>query len=240
LPSPPATNSTGSGSTGDPGSIAVRGGGARMLNGSNIKTFHAAFQAEPHNDEHEDYDDDPDDGEDNTARLDQRRHSASENVLALQRVKSLTQRNRLVGAVAFLFIVSFLTDRLSFFLSFFKCVARFLGFLRSILTYRLTINFLALMSTFFDVPGAYIHLLPCSWRIHPPSPSTSVFGCAFIPSTFLLHTSTFFHVPAAYTPSACFFCCMFTPPCLLTVFLAHTSTFFDVPGAYIHRTLTLR
>ncbi|KAJ7274006.1 hypothetical protein C8J57DRAFT_1594707 [Mycena rebaudengoi] len=95
LPSPPATNSTGSGSTGDPGSIAVRGGGARMLNGSNIKTFHAAFQAEPHNDEHEDYDDDPDDGEDNTARLDQRRHSASENVLALQRVKSLTQRNRL-------------------------------------------------------------------------------------------------------------------------------------------------
>ncbi|KAJ7705003.1 hypothetical protein B0H17DRAFT_698449 [Mycena rosella] len=98
LPSPPATNSTGSGSTGDPGSIAVRGG-LNMLNGSNIKTFHAAFQsADHHDDEGDDYDNDndhDDDGEDNTARLDQRRHSASENVLALQRVKSLTQRNKM-------------------------------------------------------------------------------------------------------------------------------------------------
>ncbi|KAJ7094245.1 hypothetical protein C8R43DRAFT_964545 [Mycena crocata] len=82
LPSPPATNSTGSGSTGDPGSIAVRGG-ANMLNGSNIKTFHAAFQSvgDHHDDEQDDFDNDiDDDGEDNTARLDQRRHSASENV----------------------------------------------------------------------------------------------------------------------------------------------------------------
>ncbi|KAJ7133469.1 hypothetical protein C8R44DRAFT_23955 [Mycena epipterygia] len=95
LPSPPATNSTGSGSTGDPGSIAVRGG-LNMLNGSNIKTFHAAFQADPHDDELDDYDNDnDDDGEDNTARLNQRRHSANENVLALQRVKSLTQRNKM-------------------------------------------------------------------------------------------------------------------------------------------------
>ncbi|KAJ7160237.1 hypothetical protein C8R46DRAFT_1285749 [Mycena filopes] len=96
LPSPPATNSTGSGSTGDPGSIAVRGG-LKMLNGSNIKTFHAAFHsaADP-DDDQDDYDDNDDDGEDNTARLDhQRRHSASENVLALQRVKSLTQRNKM-------------------------------------------------------------------------------------------------------------------------------------------------
>ncbi|KAJ6614796.1 hypothetical protein B0H10DRAFT_2220896 [Mycena sp. CBHHK59/15] len=96
LPSPPATNSTGSGSTGDPGSIAVRGG-LKMLNGSNIKTFHAAFNGADHHDEQDDYENDnDDDGEDNTARLDhQRRHSASENVLALQRVKSLTQRNRM-------------------------------------------------------------------------------------------------------------------------------------------------
>ncbi|KAJ7738366.1 hypothetical protein B0H16DRAFT_1570611 [Mycena metata] len=97
LPSPPATNSTGSGSTGDPGSIAVRGG-LNMLNGSNIKTFHAAFHsATAADDEQDEYDNDnDDDGEDNTARLDhQRRHSASENVLALQRVKSLTQRNKM-------------------------------------------------------------------------------------------------------------------------------------------------
>ncbi|KAJ7769150.1 hypothetical protein DFH07DRAFT_1058213 [Mycena maculata] len=96
LPSPPATNSTGSGSTGDPGSIAVRGG-LNMLNGSNIKTFHAAFHsAVPDNHDEDDYENDNDDeGEDNTARLDQRRHSASENVLALQRVKSLTERNKM-------------------------------------------------------------------------------------------------------------------------------------------------
>ncbi|KAJ7456728.1 hypothetical protein B0H11DRAFT_223332 [Mycena galericulata] len=96
LPSPPATNSTGSGSTGDPGSIAVRGG-LKMLNGSNIKTFHAAFHsALPDHDDEDDYDNDNDDeGEDNTARLDQRRHSTSENVLALQRVKSLTERNKM-------------------------------------------------------------------------------------------------------------------------------------------------
>ncbi|KAJ7643623.1 hypothetical protein FB45DRAFT_895601 [Roridomyces roridus] len=95
LPSPPATNSTGSGSTGDPGSIAVRGG-QNMLNGTNIKTFHAAFHSSvsDHHDE-DDLDNDIDDeGEDNTARLN-RRHSASENVLALQRVKSLTERNKM-------------------------------------------------------------------------------------------------------------------------------------------------
>lgn len=67
-----------------------------MLNGSNIKTFHAAFHASGHyDDEQDEYDNENDDeGEDNTARLD-RRHSASENVLALQRVKNLTQRNKM-------------------------------------------------------------------------------------------------------------------------------------------------
>jgi hypothetical protein len=79
-----------------------------MLNGSNIKTFHAAFTSaaasEHHDDEQNDFDNDnDDDGEDNTARLDhQRRHSTSENVLALQRVKSLTQRNKMVRDAVFL------------------------------------------------------------------------------------------------------------------------------------------
>jgi hypothetical protein len=116
LPSPPATNSTGSGSTGDPASIAVRGGRLNMLNGTNIKTFHAAFSsasaAAAADDEQDDYDNDNDDGdgEDNTARLDQqRRHSASENVLALQRVKSLTQRNKMVRFPLLLALESFLT-----------------------------------------------------------------------------------------------------------------------------------
>lgn len=118
LPSPPATNSTGSGSTGDPGSIAVRGR-LNMLNGSNIKTFHAAFQSTvaDHHDE-DDYDNDnDDDGEDNTARLNQRRHSTSENVLALQRVKSLTERNKMVRIVVSCSLVSPLTVFGSFFLS---------------------------------------------------------------------------------------------------------------------------
>ncbi|KAJ7214048.1 hypothetical protein GGX14DRAFT_444900 [Mycena pura] len=96
LPSPPATNSTGSGSTGDPGSIAIRGG-LNMLNGPHRKTFHAAFHSSGHDDDEiDDHENDIDDeGEDNTARLDQRRRSTSENVLALERVKSLTQRNKM-------------------------------------------------------------------------------------------------------------------------------------------------
>lgn len=62
----------------------------------------------------EDYEDDEnenDNEEDNTARLDRRRSlkTPSENILALQRVKSLTQRNRLVSALrSFFFIVFFM------------------------------------------------------------------------------------------------------------------------------------
>jgi hypothetical protein len=52
-----------------------------------------------------DEEDDNDNDEDNTARLDRRRSlkGASENIEALQRVKSLTQRNRLVSAFLFSF-----------------------------------------------------------------------------------------------------------------------------------------
>lgn len=61
----------------------------------------------------EDYEDDEienDNEEDNTAKLDRRRSlkTSSENVLALQRVKSLTQRNRLVSGSLNIFIVIFM------------------------------------------------------------------------------------------------------------------------------------
>lgn len=105
LPSPPATNSTGSGSTGDPASIAFRkrpfsmdAKDHDMLNEANVKTFHTAFvrRNASVDDDDDDYDNENNDNdEDNTARL--KRNSASENVLALQRVKSLTQRNRMVS-----------------------------------------------------------------------------------------------------------------------------------------------
>ncbi|KAK0202119.1 hypothetical protein DFS33DRAFT_1489916 [Desarmillaria ectypa] len=108
LPSPPATNSTGSGSTGDPASIARRNRPhpSEMLTESNVKAFHYAFEEEqngsasrPVDPDDDDYDNDHDnnDDENNTARL-SRRHSSissSENVQALERVKSLTQRNRM-------------------------------------------------------------------------------------------------------------------------------------------------
>ncbi|KAG7445621.1 uncharacterized protein BT62DRAFT_932779 [Guyanagaster necrorhizus] len=109
LPSPPATNSTGSGSTGDPASVARRNRPhpGEMLTESNVKTFHHAFEEEqdgfasrsvdPDDDDDYDNDNDNNDDEDNTARLNGRHSSisSSENVQALERVKSLTQRNRM-------------------------------------------------------------------------------------------------------------------------------------------------
>lgn len=84
-----------------------------MPNGTNVKAVHSAFvNAGNHPDDaevapsldddfHDDFDNDydNDDGEDNTARLDLRRqslNSSNDNVEALQRVKSLAQRNRMV------------------------------------------------------------------------------------------------------------------------------------------------
>jgi hypothetical protein len=118
LPSPPATNSTGSGSTGDIGSIRKRPASYQpsttsnsnstnsptnttMLNGHD-KLFHAAFQRSQKGPDDDDEDgNENDDAEDNTAKLADggRRHSfksPSENILALQRLKSLAQRNRMV------------------------------------------------------------------------------------------------------------------------------------------------
>lgn len=123
LPSPPATNSTGSGSTGDDttnfGSVRQRpvsysqtppsppetGGKttSTMSNRTyNTETiYRSTTNINEDNEGDDDNDNDNDDGEDNTARLDRRRasKSPSENSLALQRVKSLTQRNRMVSNI---------------------------------------------------------------------------------------------------------------------------------------------
>lgn len=97
LPSPPATNSTGSGSTGDNsadgGSLRRRSiSDANMVNGTSSKNG----SKRPLSPENQD-----DDDEDNTARLSRRRShqptSSSENADALKRVMSLTQRNRAVS-----------------------------------------------------------------------------------------------------------------------------------------------
>ncbi|KAI0670911.1 hypothetical protein C8Q78DRAFT_974695 [Trametes maxima] len=107
LPSPPATNSTGSGSVGE-GSITagslrhrtssskssseMSGGGGERSYGYNKKRSSVL--------EDEDDPDDNENDEDHTARLsDDRRRSfpkTTDNQTALQRVKNLTQRNRMV------------------------------------------------------------------------------------------------------------------------------------------------
>ncbi|KAG2009663.1 hypothetical protein CC2G_012565 [Coprinopsis cinerea AmutBmut pab1-1] len=124
LPSPPATNSTGSGSTGDPGSIALRqrplsfaSDSSASTSGSSHRTLSerthmhttpssirsSSRQAHLHDDEPHHYgdhdlDDDTNDLDgDDTARLDRRLYgkSSNDNKSALQRVMSLTQRNRM-------------------------------------------------------------------------------------------------------------------------------------------------
>lgn len=124
LPSPPATNSTGSGSTGDDtanfGSVRRRPASlsnppkssystppnANMLNGSYDNEINSRLTTNIK----EDYEDDEienDNEEDNTARLDRRRSlkTPNENILALQRVKSLTQRNRMVSGTSSFYCV---------------------------------------------------------------------------------------------------------------------------------------
>lgn len=64
------------------------------------------------NEDDEDEDNENDNDEDNTAKLDRRRSlkSPSENRLALQRVKSLTERNRMVSNIkqfCFIFVLIF-------------------------------------------------------------------------------------------------------------------------------------
>ena len=113
LPSPPATNSTGSGSTGDnnsanSGSIRQRpvsysGSPSAMMPTETYDKSKAISKTSRPNSDDEDDENDHAGEEDNTARLDRRIgvKSTSENVAALQRVKSLAQRNRMVSLLRF-------------------------------------------------------------------------------------------------------------------------------------------
>ena len=108
LPSPPATNSTGSGSTGDPATVTFR---ERSLshhsNSSNSTSSGTASTLMKRSlngseAEYDDYDkendnDNDNDSNDDTARL-------NENVMALQRVKSLAERNRMVSHFLFSYL----------------------------------------------------------------------------------------------------------------------------------------
>lgn len=113
LPSPPASNSTGSGSTGDnnsanSGSIRQRpipySGSpiAMMPTETYDKHMSISKTSRPNSDDDDDENDHAGE-EDNTARLDLRigAKSPSENIAALQRVKSLAQRNRMVSLLRF-------------------------------------------------------------------------------------------------------------------------------------------
>jgi hypothetical protein len=109
LPSPPATNSTGSGSIGDDttniSSIRQRPvslSNLAMSSGDYPKTFHGVRRHKNGGGEDDDEEEDENQNdEDNTAKLDVLHHtrSSSENLLALERVKSLTQRNRMVSVI---------------------------------------------------------------------------------------------------------------------------------------------
>lgn len=105
LPSPPATNSTGSGSTGDnksatTGSLRQRPPSYASLPMSN-RNYDTPSTPSKSSRTFDDDDDENDNSneEDDTARLD-RSHamkSPNENLVALQRVKSLAERNRMVS-----------------------------------------------------------------------------------------------------------------------------------------------
>jgi hypothetical protein len=114
LPSPPATNSTGSGSAGDNNSASSGSTRQRpvsyssssnliMSTENNGRPTSLSKTSRPSSDE--DDENDHANEEDNTARLDLRLagQGPSENVAALQRVKSLAQRNRMVSLLRLLF-----------------------------------------------------------------------------------------------------------------------------------------
>ncbi|KAG2138599.1 uncharacterized protein EDB93DRAFT_1253304 [Suillus bovinus] len=105
LPSPPATNSTGSGSTGDnksptPSSLRQRPAsyaGSVNMPHRNYDTPSTPEKSSRNIDDDDDDENDYSNEEDDTARLD-RSHaikSPNENLMALQRVKSLAERNRM-------------------------------------------------------------------------------------------------------------------------------------------------
>ena len=109
LPSPPGTNSNGSGSTGDPATVTSRerlsshqtrksnsmsSGNAstpmkRILNGGGVG--YDDYDGENGNDN-----DNDNDSNDDTLRL-------NKNVMALQRVKSLSERDRTVSIIKFIY-----------------------------------------------------------------------------------------------------------------------------------------
>lgn len=105
LPSPPATNSTGSGSTGDnksatAGSLRQRPASytsSLNMTHRNYDTPSTPAKSSRNIDDDDDDENDYSNEEDDTARLD-RSHaikSPNENLVALQRVKSLAERNRM-------------------------------------------------------------------------------------------------------------------------------------------------
>lgn len=110
LPSPPATNSTGSGSVGEgsinAGSLRHRTPTTKFSSDMSGGAGDRSYTFKKKNGLAPDDEDEPDENEndeDHTARLsDDRRRSfpnaASDNQTALQRVKNLTQRNRMVCA----------------------------------------------------------------------------------------------------------------------------------------------
>jgi DNA-directed RNA polymerase specialized sigma subunit len=74
-----------------------------MSNGSNVKTTPTSLTKSQSNGlvEEDEDENENDNDDDNTARLNrqQSHRSSTENVIALQRVRSLTQRNRMVSVV---------------------------------------------------------------------------------------------------------------------------------------------
>ena len=113
LPSPPATNSTSSGSTGDNNSanfgsirqrpVSYSGSPSDMMPTETYDKPIAIFKTSRPNSDDEDDENDHAGEEDITARLDRRLgvKSPSENIAALQRVKSLARRNRMVSLLRF-------------------------------------------------------------------------------------------------------------------------------------------
>lgn len=105
LPSPPATNSTGSGSTGDnksasAGSLRQRPASyaSPVMSNWNYDTPSTPSKTSRTIDDDDDDENDNSNEEDDTARLD-RSHATktpNENLVVLQRAKSLAERNRMV------------------------------------------------------------------------------------------------------------------------------------------------
>ncbi|KAG6376854.1 hypothetical protein JVT61DRAFT_880 [Boletus reticuloceps] len=107
LPSPPASNSTGSSSTGDSNSansgsirqrpVSYSGSPSAMMSTETYDKPIVMYKSSRPNSDDEDDENDHTGEEDITARLDRRigAKGTSENIAALQRVKSLAQRNRM-------------------------------------------------------------------------------------------------------------------------------------------------